>query len=185
MRASRAPVQTPWSASPAGRADIRSVTSFEIHQMGLMYCGHDARRCKPTRLCAAGRPPAAVAVAELSWPQATAGSVNWLTLAGQPQNLISYHLRLLRARQDWLPPIEAASTPATAITTWTWRAARRRWPPSVSLCTRRSASLPPHLLLRVPNGPCGHACSSPVPVTAPAHRSPRPCCATGLAAMSR
>ena len=43
----------------------------------------------------------------------------------QPQNLVSYHLRLLRDAA-WSRPRAAASTAATATTTWTSSAARRR-----------------------------------------------------------
>ena len=73
---------------------------------------------------------------------------------GQPQNLVSYHLRLLEAA-GWSPPVEAASTPATAITTWTWRAVRRRCPPSGRLhpALRRRC----HPTFRASaNAGCGH-----------------------------
>jgi ArsR family transcriptional regulator, arsenate/arsenite/antimonite-responsive transcriptional repressor / arsenate reductase (thioredoxin) len=50
------------------------------------------------------------------------GLVTWV---GQPQNLISYHLRLLRDG-GLVTSTRAASTAGTATTTWTWTAAQTR-----------------------------------------------------------
>src|SRR4029453_10443754 len=89
-------------------------------------------------------------------------------LAGQPQNLISYHLGLLRG----CGLVNAHRSSFDARDSY--------YHLNLDGCVRSldAAGLalhpalpppPPPLLPRIPNGRCGHECCSPVRVTVPAH----------------
>ena len=91
----------------------------------------------------------------------------------QPQNLVSYHLRLLR-RGGLVSASRSSTTAAKATTTWNSNAVRGRWPRPVPHCTQGFAwtAHRPRLRVRSRIWDIPRCCSC-APAMALAHRLPK------------
>ena len=128
-------------SGPASHTCIKWLDASKSLDVPSGHVPRGARR-RPTDVRPTGRPPSALAAADRARRQRLPGS-----RAGRrgstSRRTWSPTTCGCCATADWSPPRAAASTAATATTTWIWTAARMRWPTPVPRCTRRCAGTRP------------------------------------------
>ena len=112
------------------------------------------------------------------------GSASWSALVGEPQNLVSYHLRLLRDGGLVTAPRSSFDARDSYYHLDLDRCAHALAGAGAALHPALRCAARHRVPGRADRGPRSPCCSC-APATAPARRSPKPCCATAPAATSR